>query len=265
MVFPTTPRKSARDWFNSPSPGSIYSFNELSITFCSYSVVSKKRKETFAHLLSISMAKEKKLMDYINRFNLERFDVEDCSDDIAISAFTNDLRDMDLVRLLYKKQLQSFDDVMTRVKTYMLVNETLHSLGDEAKNPATRFDKKAKHGGESNERKMDQPRTPLPPSRQYTLLNRPHIEVLNFIRKEGYVNDPPHMRTKSTDHWRGDLSCRFYRDYGHDIENCYRFKEEIERLISRGHLRRLLAREQPCEEIRETKMLDDIHSNDQPQ
>ena len=36
--------------------------------------------------------------------------------------------------------------------------------------------------------------------------------------------------------------CRYHRDYGHDTEDCFELKEEIEALIRRGQLRHFVAR-----------------------
>jgi hypothetical protein len=93
---------------------------------------SKKRKKSPAQLLSVLQRRGEKLREYTHRFNLERLDMNDCSDDIAITAFTNGLRDKDLVRTLYKHPPHCLDDVMTRAKTHMLASETLHPSSDEA-------------------------------------------------------------------------------------------------------------------------------------
>lgn len=49
--------------------------------------------------MSIAQGNGEKLKDSIHHYNLERLDVEDCSD-VAITTFTNGLRDKDLVRSL---------------------------------------------------------------------------------------------------------------------------------------------------------------------
>ena len=57
------------------------------------------------------------------------------------------------------------------------------------------------------------------------------------IEGEGYLPKPTPLR--------GPLAkrnmkkyYRYHRDYGHDTEECYQLKDEIEALIRRGHLRR---------------------------
>ncbi|RRT57307.1 hypothetical protein B296_00041683 [Ensete ventricosum] len=52
------------------------------------------------------------------------------------------------------------------------------------------------------------------------------------------------MRTRVEEQDCGHY-CRFHHDYGHDTEECYNLKNQIEDLIRRGHLDRYIRK--PCE------------------
>lgn len=49
--------------------------------------------------------------------------MRDCSDDVSMAAFTNDLKDKDLIRSFYSKPPEDFDDIMSQAMTHMLTNE----------------------------------------------------------------------------------------------------------------------------------------------
>src|SRR3954471_3819892 len=264
MAFPTTLKKAARDWFNRLGPGSIDSFTDLDAAFRNQFAASKKRTKNPASLLSVSQRPGEKLRSYIHGFNIERLDVEDCSDDVAIAAFTNGLKEKDLIKSLYKHPPKNYDGVMSRAKTYMVAEEAMQFSSDEE--PSKKIQKRGRHDGNSKKNihartpppcraRSPPPRrarstTPLPP-RRFTLLNRARNEVLNHIREAGYVKDPPPMKPRSAASRRkSDAYCRFHRDYGHDTEDCYQLKEEIEELINRGRLQRFVAKDRNSEERR---------------
>ncbi|RWW44105.1 hypothetical protein BHE74_00050168 [Ensete ventricosum] len=73
---------------------------------------------------------------------------------------------------------------------------------------------------------------PWPPN---VPLNSTRTEIFLQIREKGLLktHNPLSSRAEDRDCRR---YCRFHRDYGHDTEECYDLKIQIEDLIHRGHL-----------------------------
>ena len=44
--------------------------------------------------------------------------------------------------------------------------------------------------------------------------------------------------------------CRFYRDHGHDTDECYDLKQQIENLIRQGKLRHFIGRDHKDEKLK---------------
>ncbi|RZS13040.1 hypothetical protein BHM03_00044558 [Ensete ventricosum] len=77
------------------------------------------------------------------------------------------------------------------------------------------------------------------PSRFFwSLVERPPTT----IREKGLLKAPNSIRTQSEEHDRGRY-CHFHRDYGHDTDECYDLKNQIEDLIC-GHLDQFVRK--PC-------------------
>ena len=54
-------------------------------------------------------------------------------------------------------------------------------------------------------------------------------EAQNLLKKLGKMKSLPEKRNR-------DKYCRYYRDHGHDTEDCFRLKIAIEKFIEAGHL-----------------------------
>jgi len=76
----------------------------------------------------------------------------------------------------------------------------------------------------------------------FTLLTTTIDQVLMQIKDEraltfpGKLKGDPNKRSK-------DKYCRFHRDHGHDISDCYNLKQQIEALIRQGKLQRFVSKE----------------------
>lgn len=74
------------------------------------------------------------------------------------------------------------------------------------------------------------------------------------IRKEGYnITEPQCLNPELAGQRRRDCFCLFHRDYGQDTEYCQQLKEEIEKLIRRGNLKRFIYKEHDGREAPEKR------------
>lgn len=123
----------------------------------------------------MTQKKQENLRDFIQHFNTERLKIGDCSDNVAVAAFTNDLKDIDLMKTLHLNPLKDFNDIIDMAKDHMAVDEALQS-------PSSKKVKKEK--GEQN--KAKRPKS-SPASKRYTQLNKPMTRVLNHIKEKRYL------------------------------------------------------------------------------
>ena len=88
----------------------------------------------------------------------------------------------------------------------------------------------------------------MPRFHNYAPLIAPRANVLMEIEGEGYLPKPTPLRSPLAKR-NMKKYCRYHRDYGHDTEECYQLKDEIEALIRRGHLRRYVRGPAPRSEV----------------
>ncbi|KAL0344705.1 UNVERIFIED_CONTAM: hypothetical protein Sradi_4301800 [Sesamum radiatum] len=57
-----------------------------------------------------------------------------------------------------------------------------------------------------------------------------------MVEKSNLLQWPQHTRFTPAK-WFSNKYCRFHKEKGHDTENCYQLKDEIERLVRQGYSR----------------------------
>ena len=86
-------------------------------------------------------------------------------------------------------------------------------------------------------------------SQQYTPLNMPLEQVLMQINDDPSLKWPEKMKGDPNKCNRNKY-CRFHKDYGHDTDECFGLKQQIENLIRQGKLRNFLGQDHKNEKLK---------------
>uniref|UniRef100_A0A2N9ECS2 RNase H type-1 domain-containing protein n=1 Tax=Fagus sylvatica TaxID=28930 RepID=A0A2N9ECS2_FAGSY len=217
-AFPTTLKGPARIWFKKLIPG-------------------QREGET--------------LRSYLTRFNKETLLVDGADDKVVLTAFISGLQSGDFLFSVYKDPPTSMSEMMYEAQRYMngedalqardtgkkrrndyadRPNETLESKPKMQRNPGKKREDRSRRG--SNER-----------FNHFTPLNAPVDRIFMQIKDDPALRWPGKLLT-NPDRRAKDKYCRFHRDHGHNTEDCYDLKRQIEELIKQGKLQRFVERDQ---------------------
>ena len=107
-----------------------------------------------------------------------------------------------------------------------------------------------KKGRTKDKKDWDNKKTGPPARNQnYTPLNAPLDQVLMQIKDDPSLKWPEKMKWDPNKHNKNKY-CRFHRDHGHDMDECYDLKQQIENLIRQGKLRHFVGRDHKDEKLK---------------
>ena len=249
-AFPTTLKGSARQWFAKLAPASISSFIELSRSFVSHFIGGRRHQKPVTHLLSIKQDKDESLRSYLTRFNEEILQVEEPDDKVSMTAFLGGLRSSSFLFSVMKRPPRSMPELLAKAQKNMNAEDiTRARRGETSRTGEKRKERDRDDRKETSNKHNRTERVPvrdrLGPAPQrdrqaFTPLNASVGHILCQIQEDpavkwpGRMKSPPNRRNPSK-------YCRFHRDHGHDTDDCYDLKRQIEDLIQRGHLRQYVA------------------------
>ncbi|XP_077223965.1 uncharacterized protein LOC143857425 [Tasmannia lanceolata] len=166
--------------------------------------------------------------------NWEALQVPKLDPSATMNALLAGSKSKDFRRSVARQNSHSLADLMAGAEEFIAVEETLAALNSnrrrtsEEKNPTKqRRDDKASRRERSPQRREE----------NYTPLNTSRRHILAAINGEEFVRWPTRMISKGNKRDKSKY-CRFHRDNGHDTDECWQLKEEIELLINRGYLKR---------------------------
>ncbi|XP_059638538.1 uncharacterized protein LOC132280801 [Cornus florida] len=252
-AFPTTLKGWARLWFNKLKPGSIENFEELSKQFIGHFIAGQKHRRPATHLLNVKQQKGESLRDYISRFNTEMLQVEEVDDKVALTAFMGGLQTSKFLFSLSKEAPTSMTELMVRARKHMNADDAMNARknkdGKDKRSdkkrpaPSTREERELKYKKFSNNQADRSFRRPASPGRynNYTPLNTSVEQVFLQIQDDASLKWPPKLKADPTKRSR-DKYCRFHRDHGHNTEDCFDLKNQIENLVRKGHLHKFTTR-----------------------
>ncbi|XP_010275843.1 PREDICTED: uncharacterized protein LOC104610766 [Nelumbo nucifera] len=175
--------------------------------------------------MQVWQKKNKSLKDYLARFNKEALQVRNLNQSMAVTAIQHGLAPFNFS--IFKNPPQTLAALMSHAQKYNNAEEVQTQLQDEEEGPDKR----------RRESQKDQTDT---------------IRVLMQIHDRNYILWHEKMKTQSNKR-NHDKYCDFYRDQGHDTENCFDLRNHIEDRIKRGYLGGFIKSEKSAQEEKHTE------------
>ncbi|XP_057484584.1 uncharacterized protein LOC130770949 [Actinidia eriantha] len=190
--------------------------------------LARVRKKNGSHFFIVHQKDGESLKGYVKWLNQAVLEVEGASDKVVVMAMIG----VDLKELAEAKHRRQGREV--------------HKRKEHESRRAAYRDKVKNRDRDVRRKTNDQrPRTPphlpnlvLPP------LNTPIAQVLIEIKHEEFIKWSKKIKTDPCKRNKNKY-CEFYRDHGHNTEDCFQLKEQIADLIKRGYLSKYVS-DRPC-------------------
>ncbi|XP_059627710.1 uncharacterized protein LOC132270548 [Cornus florida] len=139
-------------------------------------------------------------------------------------------------------------ELMVRARKHMNADDAMNArknkdgedkrLDKKRPAPSTRDERELKYKKFSNNQADRSFRRPASPGRynNYTPLNTSVEQVFLQIQDDASLKWPPKLKANPTKRSR-DKYCRFHRDHGHNTEDCFDLKNQIENLVHKGEIK----------------------------
>ncbi|XP_065638665.1 uncharacterized protein LOC136071377 [Quercus suber] len=248
-AFPTTLKGPVRVWFNKIPPNTVTSFKELSKLFVNNFIGGQRHKRSSSSLLTIEQGENESLQSFITRFNRDALAMDEVDDKLLLAAFYNGVHSDLFIHKLYEQAPQTMAELVHSAQNFMNAEDAIiakkrkrvekveaNTMRQSEQGP------RPKKGRTEDKRDQEKKAGPSARNQQYTPLNVPLEQVLMQIKDEPSLKWPEKMKGDPNKRNRNKYCC-FHRDHGHDTDECFDLKQQIENLIRQGKLRNFLGRD----------------------
>ena len=183
--------------------------------------------------------------------------MDEVDDKLLLAAFHNGVNSDLFIHKLYEKEPQSMAELVHSAQNFMNAEDAIiakkrkRAERTEA-NPMRHAEQGPRPKKGRVEEKKDRDNKKAGPSarnQQYTPLNVPLEQVLMQIKDDPSLKWPEKMKGDPNKRNQNKY-CRFHRDHGHDTDECFDLKQQIEYLIRQGKLRNFLGRDYKVEKLK---------------
>ncbi|XP_070667581.1 uncharacterized protein [Malus domestica] len=228
-------------------------FDDLSLVFTKEYSSYRSIKKKSDHLFNVKKNPKESLRDYVKRFKAEKAKIVGCDNSIASAAFQKGLP---ADHPLFGEMIMKED--LTLADSFALAEK--HALWDEARQAekapeqprkelaaAQKKDEKQPNKGRQEFKRRDRPTAKEGPmTNNYSKFSIPIHQILRDIKNEPWFKLPKQSKgdTSKLDHTK---YCAFHRGPGHTTNDCYTWKNYLEKLVKEGKVDRYLDKpnEQP--------------------
>ena len=253
-AFDSTLEGHAKRWFRRLPEGSIHTWDQLRKLFMTNYVGAKGPEITTDMLLEVKQRQDESLRDWIERFTTAKNSMRSCADQEALMAakacvWRNS-------RFAFEMRLHPVDTYAEYIrKARQYANAELPNSGKKkdsatSKEEPTRDKKRGRNSDQAGQKQEKKPREDgthtnqegRNPRRQrqglyteYHALTATIEEIYVATQNREEYRPPRPLRSDATKRNQTKY-CRFHRDRGHDTNDCWDLKDEIEALIRRGRI-----------------------------
>ncbi|VFQ89217.1 unnamed protein product [Cuscuta campestris] len=241
--FLQTVDSKVADWVNHIPAGSIRTWDELGLRFLEHFAGNCRPKKHFTHLASVRQKHGESLKNFLIRWRKESREVEGTDDKSRLAMFTAALQDGLLHTDLTTHPPDTFEEAMVRAVRYV----TLEERKEEKKEKTPKEEEKTGNKKPFKNKKQGFPDGPKGASLGTSVKHKsanpvftlPVTEVMAHAAQQGLMTYPTYSQkvcnVEDTGKW-----CAYHRKKDHNTEDCYTLKNEMARLIRRGHLKKFV-------------------------
>ncbi|VFQ81979.1 unnamed protein product [Cuscuta campestris] len=216
---------------------------DLGLRFLEHFARNCRPKKHFTHLASVRQKHEESLKNFLVRWRKESREVEGTDDKSRLAIFMAALQDGLLHTDLTTHPPDTFEEAMVHAGRYV----TLEERKEEKKEKTPMEEEKAvnkksfknKKQGFPDGLKGTKPGTSEKFKSANPVFTLPVAEVMAHAAQQGLMTYPTYSQkvcnVEDTGKW-----CAYHRKNDHNTEDCYTLKNEMARLIRRGHLKKFV-------------------------
>ncbi|XP_011079220.1 uncharacterized protein LOC105162804 [Sesamum indicum] len=234
-LFITTLKGKAQEWFTSLGSGTIDSYEFTSLgsgTIDSYEQLihkfsfhfasKRKAKRSATHLFTIRQREDETLKAFMGRFNNEVLEVQDLRIDMMVSILIHGLQKGPFASALARDPLMRTEQLMEMAQKY-IDEEEMNAMKDNdwTRDPGRSRGERLREGKQRSDKDCERRGPYVPRYHKFTPLTTTRERVMTMVEKEGFL---------------------FHKDKGHNTEDCYQLRDEIERLVRQGYFKHLIDR-----------------------
>ena len=178
-------------------------------------------------------------------------------DKLLLATFHNGVNSDLFIHKLYEKEPQSMAEVVHSAQNFMnaeyaIIAKKMKRSEKIEGNPSLQSEQgpRPKKGWTEERKDRDNKKSsPSARNQQYTLLNVPLEQVLMQIKDDPSLKWLEKMKGDPNKRNRSKY-CRFHRDHGHDTDECFDLKQQVENLIKQGKLKSFLGQDHKDEKLK---------------
>ncbi|XP_012857174.1 PREDICTED: uncharacterized protein LOC105976482 [Erythranthe guttata] len=226
-IFQTTLTDQAETWFNGLPGGSLDGLGQLSERFLSQYSINKRYAKTGSYLFKVKQREGEPLRDYVQRFVKVVHEVPNVNHNLLADILQHNLKHVLFQESIAGRPPQTLEELMNRAEKFIRIEEPVEmGLPVKRRREEERHDTKRKEEGRSNH---------APTYPKFTPLKAKLMEVWMVAEQKGLVRPPRQMKENSK-RQKSEKYCEYHRDQGHTTDECFQLKQEIKRLVKKGHL-----------------------------